>query len=38
MLAQARNVWPCGCGLQPNPLITFRADGSVQLGDHRSAN
>jgi len=36
--SSCRNVGPRGCGLQPNPLITFRADGSVQLGDHRSAN
>ena len=27
-----RNVGPRGCGLQPNPLITVRADGSVQFG------
>ena len=28
-----RNVGPRGCGLQPNPLITLRSDGSVQFGD-----
>ncbi|NUQ19111.1 MAG: hypothetical protein HOP95_11815 [Sphingomonas sp.] len=28
-----RDVGPRGCGLQPNPLITLRADGSVQFGD-----
>jgi hypothetical protein len=31
-----RNVGPRGCGLQPNPLVAFRSDGSVRLGDHRS--
>jgi len=32
-----RNVGPRGCGLQPDRLITVGSDGSVQFGDHRSA-
>ena len=27
------DVGPVGCGLQPNPLVTFRTDGTVQFGD-----
>ena len=28
-----QNVGPVGCGLQPNRLVTFGSDGTVQFGD-----